>query len=713
MADNPDVLLEQAQSAAISAREKLPQWISKPMDTHAFSEFLREIGIYDKSDQYICWIIKSYAELAHKYRIKISDFVSYVVKYAASNKIIHLQVDTTAQATIQKVLTKLIKEKYAAYDEANKMMILFDPSSLEYYYHNFELMLTKYYKGMEEHIERSFPADQTLMSNPKVSTLEVWHNVEWKHYNEANVDAFSDPNRLKILRFLFPDRSQVVVHPGYVSQILQASRNKINYIISFLKAKDPKYINDLVSFMNKKIPELNIDLNRLEYLLKDSVQSNVRFWMVLMANLERYFGANPKLVSFYQAACFMHAWAQGMEQKEQENKILKENIQKLWHKITQTPILYTQSDIQDVARSIQLDRLYKDNLAGLIEQAIVEFTKVPQTKNPVYLQRLMLNNKACFVVNNHLADIFMSQMEIIKEKYKQHYLNDWRAKFKNRTYNADPLISSAAEYLKDLYHRLSSEEQEFYGMAHDQAALVIAALNNYSDRNRLADWKRKHFKRGVDVAFASMDVLLDLRHGDLVSEAEAYSPFLRLFPIFKKLLFMFKSTDTDSANSKGSRKKSSLVKDAMTNVINSQKKPPRSRKKTVKSAAPAPAPEKPKELESVDDRKKAIREKLQEIQTGLFGNKNIMDELQFLEKKWNRTLEQNLTKKEEIRKENKKYVVSIIQSHIKNIKLNIQNVENIAKNIRDDQQFKNIKDVEALEKYIQGYIILTLQKKNA
>lgn len=65
------------------------------------------------------------------------------------------------------------------------------------------------------------------------------------------------------------------------------------------------------------------------------------------------------------------------------------------------------------------------------------------------------------------------------------------------------------------------------------------------------------------------------------------------------------------------------------------------------------------------------------------------------------------------KKKNKKYVVSIIQHHIKNMKLSVQNVETIAKNICADQQFAPIKDKESLEKYIQGYVILTLQKKHA
>ncbi len=703
----PELPLNQDPSAVLSLKQNLPNWITQDRDEPAFNEFLRNLGIYEKSEQYLGGIIKHYAELAQKSRIPLSHLVSYVAKYAANNNVQHLQVESTARTAILKLIMSLVKEKHALYDEARKMVFLFDPLSLEYYYFNFEVMLGKYYAGIEEHVERSYPTESTFLPPNKMPRIDIWKDLDWRQYNPANVESLVKNSDLKLCRFIFPDKSVAVVHPEYLPQLLETAKNKILYISNILSAKDPRYFQDLIVFVGRKLPQYHLETASFMALLKEPVQSAVPFWALLTVNLEKYLGPKTKLNSFYQAACLIHAWTLGLAQKQEQEQVRLENQNKLWEKIQSTPIIYTVSDITDLARSIQLDRIYQNDLGIFVTDTIQRFSKAPKDGKGVYLQQLKLDNKDHWVVNNHLADIFMAQLALVKDKYHDYYVNSWKAKFKDKTFKEDPLINDANEYLKDLYLKLKTDENEFYCLAHDQFPLVIKAINGYSNRSKIAEWKKKFFHLGIENSFGAMDTLLDIKHSDLLSEAEAYSPLLRLFPMLKGLFLLFQGGKSAKAKKK---KTPSLIKEAMTHVINAGDKPAKNKKK----AAPAkPVKEKAPPPPKVDDRKKAIQDKLKEIQASLFGNKNIMDELEHLEKNWNRTIEQNLQLKEEIKKKNKKYVVSIIQHHIKNMKLSVQNVETIAKNICADQQFAPIKDKESLEKYIQGYVILTLQKKHA
>lgn len=697
-------------SGPASLKQPLPRWIENEWNDSAFADYLQKLGIYEKSEQYLAWIVRHYAQLAQKSRIPLSHLVSYIAKYAANNNAPHLQVESTARTVLLKLILGLSREKHALYNENRKVVFLYDPNSPEYYYFNFELMLEKYYAGIEEHLERSYPATDALLPPNKMPRLDIWQDLEWRSFNSSLVQNLERQEVFKILRINFPDKSHILVHPAYLSSLQETALAKFHYINNLLAAKDPRNLQELISFLAKKMPQLNLDAANYSTLIKQPVEAQPRFWTILTTSLERYLVSKPKLTTFYQAACLLHAWSLGMEQKQEQEKIREDNLQRLWDKIQSTPRLYDQSDFVEAARALQLDKVYQSELESFVNEFIRRHSQPGAVKPGQSLQPLAMGSRQKYVLISHLADIFMAQLALVKEKFHNFYVKDWQARFKNNSFKTDPLINDANEYLKDLYARLQKEENEFYHLAHDHFPLVIKAISAYPNQSRVSEWKKKHFKVGMESAFAALDILLDLRHSDLINEAEAYSPFLKMFPFFKDLVFRMRGFKAPAKK----KKKPSLLKEAMVHVIQSHETAAPAKPKKVKpAAAPKPAKSASAEAKEQEEHKKAIREKLQQIQESLFGNKNIMDELDHLEKNWNRTIEQNLQRKEEIKKKNKKYVVSIIQSHIKNLKLSLQNVEGMARNIRDDRQFENIKDKEALEKYIQGYILLTLQKKHA
>ncbi len=663
----------------------------------------------DKKD--VLALLRAYALRRKSHIVGFADFVNFSQKYSEQKKAEIPSLATLTGDTEIQLATHL--EDLA---EENRCALVYDQGKIGsvVYPEFFSELVKRKYKEIQDDPEVSFPNQQTMDLKIPAESIE---SVDIKADFVKLLGEKEEESRL--LQLMFPEGINPIVVPSDLigNTLLRLSVEKVRlylntqrnafYMLSKLRGvfrTKEQVVKDMINSV------VSARSNALETIHNPTEFSFV-FWTHLAnAIIREYREKTNKLDrehTFCQAAYllgFYNVYFKGRTQKKKDSEAALKMLDK---RLRQAPYYFTVSDIGSFKdnQGLPLSRKYStEQMHKYLEEKIKpeDTASLPEVfrlkaadKREYYVAREVLLPLAAKKIQDASTEYrkvytgdFAKQLSALKKIPEMKSDDTFAVKLERRVKNEDPLLCALLSY-EMLFLTLQDTKPNY-----DVQQEIGRILNTTANR------------------LIPMDELLRLNRREILAQAKMSLPIWKTVPLVNRL-FGFLKKFLSGAQLKSTKKKSKKKQPSEasssppgTKLLGAEGEPPQTR--------PAERSSEPSGGQPVSARARALA--LQKAMAGLkmqfVGNASLDESMEDLIDKWNPLFDPqakaNLVED----------VNSLVRDFLRKLKKgflvkppNAARIRNMAESLAANHAFDQIKKREALQRYVELYMISVLGGK--
>ena len=499
-------------------------------------------------------LLRTFAIRKKSQNLDFPEFVTFAQKYAEQKQsenpsLASLTSDTEIQLVTQ--IEDLSGDKRCSiiYDQGKIGTIVYPEF--------FSQLVKKRYQTILEEPDTPFPTPGTLeIEIPSESITEVDVKGEF-----VNVMEKAKEGDATILKLNFPDgiNSFIVSSELLKTQLLKTcvaktrlylnTQKNASYMLSKLRSVFPAREQQLREMISKIVTQRG---GVLESIAKPT-EFTFSFWTNLAnAIIKEYREKTTKLEreqGFCQAAYLIGFYNVFNKGKIRKQKDVQAALRILDKKLVQPPYVFTVTDIADFKDNNGILLTKKYTQEQLHEHLDGKTTPKDSDSLPEVLRLKTADRKEYFVAKEVVLPLTAKKVQAASVEYKNQYIEEWMScieqlkkvkemksdeafitQLESRVKKSDPLLSALLSY--ELLYLLLQDTKASYE--------VSQRINRFLDTS--------HSR------LIPLDEILRLNRRDLVAQAKSNLPFWKSMPFFNRLFTFLGSLATGSKKSKKKRK---------------------------------------------------------------------------------------------------------------------------------------------------------------
>jgi hypothetical protein len=350
-----------------------------------------------------------------------------------------------------------------------------------------------------------------------------------------------------VIRLLFPDRLPSLICTKDVLQdkmVIACVQKLRNYLIN---PKNMAYIKQKLApvFKGREIPLRDVlqqILTSPEQCAKGILSSTdflFQFWTHLSTNIIKEFNDKQDKQIDEQNYCqasyllgYYSVYCKGVEQRKKDSE---SGLKAFIHLLKKPPYAFTMQEMYtftDDKGILLLQKCTREQLHSFIAEHMK--SKDGNTL-PTLLRLALPSGKQVFIVYESIPQIIISQLSRIQKQFREYYLLTWQKAFKEgKTLST---IESPKKFELHVEEKLKHYYPLFYSVMKFDTLFLVSQESYTKPESKqillsIIDIKNKRLKNYSDI--------LNLSHGQLLSDTKIMLPFWIVIPILKDLVLFFR-----------------------------------------------------------------------------------------------------------------------------------------------------------------------------
>ena len=663
----------------------------------------------DKKD--VLALLRAFALRRKSQVVGFADFVTFSRKYSEQKKaevpsLATLISDTEIQ--LSTYLEDLAEEKRCTliYDQGKIGSVVYPGFFCE--------LVKRTYKDIDDDPEIPFPNQNTL--DMKIPPDNV-RNVDMKSDFVSLLGAREDEDS-NILQLIFPEGiNSIIVPSDLIGNILLAlSVEKVRlylntqrntfYMLSKLRGvfrTKEQLLKDMISsIVSARSQALETIHNPTEF--------SFSFWTHLAnAIIREYREKTNKLErehSYCQAAYllgFYNVYFKGRVQKKKDSEAALKMLDK---RMRQEPYYFTVSDIGNFKdnQGLPLTRKYTSEQ---MHQYLEKMTKSADSGSlPEILRLKSSDRKEYYVAREVLLPLTAKKMQDASKEYRKVYTAEWAKQLE--AIKKTPEMKNDEEFVLRLEDRVKNEDP------------LLRALLSYEMLFLTLQDSKPHYDVHQEISrilntaankLSPMDEILRLNRREILAQAKMSLPIWKTTPVINRLFGFLKKflSGAQLKQAKKTKRKSQASDKSIaagTKLLGAGGEPPRTRPA---QAEPAPSGGQPA---SARARALALQNAMAGLKVQFVGNASLEESMDELIAKWNPLFDP------EAKANLVEDVNSLVRDFLRKLKRGFlvkppdgARIRNMAESLAANHAFDQIKKRDALQRYIELYMIRVLGGK--